>query len=451
MPSVAFAGLIPNSASDLYYKLGGGQNVPMPAYMSTDTVSLSVDGNIGAGYNCGLFDQQLSITNSLNSLKNSFQNIQQNIINNARAAVAEIPMYAISRADPSLYNLLNNGLLSARKDFGLSTKDCQFMQNEIGQGKNPYQDWATLSMGNDWKYQMGLNKTSEGRYGSSTTDINQVKAQVQQDNGENGIPWVKGNQIRGEHYAGGKGQPSIAVIHDTAIAGYNVVLQPNRSYTDTSSPAKTDANARLVETWANPTLAADWISKVVGEQLITTYSEGQKKSSPGIGLLPDTQASTKKLIDAITGLVTGNTLTLNKLQEVSAPRVTINEEVINTIRQQPPVMRAIFISKLAQEVATARVIDKAQLALQILDEGGQVPVIYGNDAAQKTIHYSISRLRKGIEDLLFNVKVNKELVSTTVAELFQATKAEQISGASIPAAAHDVPLLQDGAIMKGGK
>jgi integrating conjugative element protein (TIGR03755 family) len=451
MPSMALAGLIPNAANDLYYKLGGGQNVPMPAYMSTDTVSLSVEGNIGAGYNCGLFDQQLSITNSLNSLKNSFQNIQQNIINNARAAIAEIPMYAISRADPSLYNLLNNGLLSARKDFGISTKDCQFMQSEIGQGKNPYQDWATLSMGNDWKYHMGLSKTVAGRYGAASSDINDVKSQVQKDNGENGVPWVKGSQTRGDRYAGGKNQPPIAIIHDTAIAGYNVVLQPARAYTDTSAPAKTDANARLVETWANPTIAASWISGVVGEQLITTYSGGEKKSSPGIGLLPDTQALTKKLTDAMTGLVVGNQLTLKSLQDVSAPRVAINAAVINTIRQQPAVMRAIFISKLAQEVAAARVIDKAQLALQILEEGGQVPVIYGNDAAQKTIAQAMIRLRNDIEDLLFNVKVNKELVSTTVAELFQATKAEQIAGASIPAASHGVPLLQDGAIMQEDK
>lgn len=450
LPLIAQASLIPTGNNDFYYKIGGGQNIPLPANLSVQTVSLNVDGSTGLGYNCGLFDPSLSITNSLNNLKNSFQNIQQTVVQNATSAIASFPMYAISRADPSLYNLLNNGLLGARKDFEIATKNCQAMQTQIDRGENPYQDWATLSMGNDWKWHMG--GTSMFSANGSGEDIKSVKSQVEQDNGKNGIPWVQGIQTgRHELYAGGEGQPAIRVIYDTSIAGFNVLLQNGRTYNDTSAPAHTEANAHLVDTWSNPIAAANWIVTVVGDQSITTYSGGNKKSSPGVGLLPDLQSLTKDLSQKLANLVSGQqSITLERLQDVSAPRVTINQAVLQTIRQQNPVMQSIVINKLAQEAATARMIDKAQLGLQILESGSQVPVIYANQAAQKAIQTAISRLHKAINSLLFNVKVNKELVSNTVSELIQVQRSEQLNSTALTTPNRSSPMLEHGAIAQQG-
>lgn len=41
-----------------------------------------------------------------------------------------------------------------------------------------------------------------------------------------GVPWVNpNNDNNGQtHYAGGVNQPLIHVVHDTAMAGYNVIL-----------------------------------------------------------------------------------------------------------------------------------------------------------------------------------------------------------------------------------
>lgn len=446
MPFVAQAGLIPPGNNDFYYKIGGGQNIPLPANLSTQTVSLSVDGSTGFGYNCGLFNPALSITNSLNNLKNSFQNIQQTVIQNATAAVSQFPMYALSRADPALYNLINNGLLGARRDFNVASKNCQVMQSQISRGENPYQDWATLSMGNDWKWHMGSPLSLAANRGGE--DIKDVKTQVEQDNGKNGLPWVQGVQTgRHELYAGGEGQPLIRVIYDTGIAGYNVLLQSGRRYNDTDTPVHTDANAHLVDTWANPIAAANWIATVVGDQAITTHAGGDKQSSPGIGLLPTVQSQSQELTQKLSALVKAQpSVTLEQLQEVSAPRVTVNQAVLQTLRQQNPVLQSIVVNKLAQEVATARIIDKAQLALQILESGSQVPVIYGNQSAQKTLQTALTRLHKAINDLLFNVKVNKALVSNTVGELMQANRAEQMNTTTLTTPNPASPALAQGAI-----
>jgi integrating conjugative element protein (TIGR03755 family) len=449
----AHADLIPTGSNSLYYRLGGGQGIALPAYNGAASVPLSVDGDVGLGYNCGVFNPQLSITNSLNAIASSFQNIEQSVVANATAAIAEFPMYVLSRADPDLYNQLNNGLLGARKDLELSTKSCQVMQSQIAQGKDPYADWMSMSMGNDWKYHMSLASSSSlhaGANDSNSSDINLVKKQVEQDNGDTGIPWVHGANIgRNGAYAGGRYQPAIFVIHDTSVAGYNVILQAGRNYDDESAPAKTDADAHLVDTWSNPKLAADWITNVLGDEKITTFAGGDKQSTPGVGLLPDDQQLTTQMTQQLQSLVSGQTpITIQNLQAVSAPGVMINTAVIHAIQQKEGVTQAILINKIGQEIATAKLIDKGLLARQILLEGSQVPAIYGNKAAQESNQKALARLDQAINNLLFNVKVRKEFVSDTVSQLLDSTHAEQFGNSTTQPNGAPSADMENGAVKK---
>lgn len=194
------------------------------------------------------------------------------------------------------------------------------MQGEIAKGQNPYADWASISMGSDWKYKMSLagNNNLHANSDDNNSDINQVSQQIAKDNGNNGVPWVHGENIgRNGYYAGGQGQPPITVIQDTSIAGYNVILQSGRNYDDTSAPARTDANAHLIDTWTNPQLAANWIATVLGDEKITTYVGGDKQSTPGVGLLPANQQLTTQVLQSLQSLITNQTqTTIQNLQQV---------------------------------------------------------------------------------------------------------------------------------------
>lgn len=426
----AFADLIPTADAPWYYTLGGGQSVANPAHRSAHTIPLHVEADVGLGYNCGVFNPRLSITNSLNAIKHSFQELQQSVIENATSAITTLPMYAISRADPALYHLLNNAFLNAREDFNVSMKTCQQMQSEISKGQNPYQDWATLSLGDDWQYHMSLAANDKN---SVSSDINQVKTVVEQANGDHGVPWVHG-QFSGRKgfYAAGKGQPPIFVVKDTAIAGYNVMLQMQRDYDDQRAPIRNEDNAHLVDTFGDPVLAANWITNVVGDEKITTYLAGDKQSSPGVGLLPENQQLTPPLIAKLESLVHAKPpFPIERLKEVSAPGVLFNTAVIHAIQQKPAVTQAIVIHKLAQEVATAKLLDKALLAREMLQEGSQVPAIYANKAAQATLSHALQRLDKAMDQLLFNAKIRKAFVSETAAALLQTEQTEQSSRAAI--------------------
>jgi len=453
---VSPASLIPTGNDAFYYKLGGGQAIPIPAFIDQQSLPLDVKGELGLGYNCGVFNPIASIMHSLNGehLKNSFMNIKAQIIQNATSAILEWPMYEISRANPSLYNLMTNNIFGAKDDVSLSTKSCQVMQNEIAQGKNPYHDWGQISVGNDWKHYMSFdngnflaNANASLPNGLDPTDINEVKDQVNKDNGKNGVSWVNGvNTGRSGLYAGGEDQPPILVLNDTAIAGYNVIIGNGRAYNDTSAPPKTTQDEHLIEVFPTPKEAANWITHVLGNAKVTTYSGGDKASTPGVGLLPDVQNLSQQIGKKLADLISGQEeINLNHLKEVSAPSVMINKSVIDNIRLQTPVNQSIFAGKLAQMIAAAKIVDKAQIALHILQSGSEVPSIFANKAAQDMINQSINRLNQALKQFVFNVQLN-QLVSSPIAQLMADMQAQQASNTSIQANTKPAQSFLNGAI-----
>ncbi len=451
---VIHGGLVPGDTNGLYYDIGGGDVTALPYAPDNTDLNLNVIGNAGLHYNCGVFDPSASIVNSLNGAKSSFEQMTTQVFENGRGALLELPAYEIAQSLPDLYKLAQDGITNGRFDFDLGTKNCQEMGSEIMQGRNPYNDWATASIGDDWKYHMSLADTqaaSSGLLGSTAGDINSVKHQVDQDNGKNGVQWVNGVSKNGQLYAGGQGQPLINLTSDTVIAGYNVLIGSNRSYNDKGAPASTPSDKRLVSAFATPVDAAKWVAKVVGEQQITTYSGGQKQSTPGIGLLNDVSQEAQTIKQQLVDMVRGNKpVNLKNLQAVSPPKVIINSATITMLRKQSSagsnLMQTIYINKLAQEIAVARVIDKAKLGLQLLEVGSQVPSVYANHAAQVGIQADESRMQQWIGHLRNSPKDNEEFVGQTISRLMGASHASENAGVSIRPSQQTPPLMQDGAI-----
>ncbi len=444
-------GLVPGESDGLYYEIGGGDVTLLPYAPDNTSIDLNVDGNAGVGYNCGVFNPQASIVNSLNSAESSFESMLTQVITDGEGSLMELPAYELEQAMPDLYKLIQDGVSNGQFDFNVSTKGCQEMVSEIGAGKNPYNDWGLASIGDDLKYHMSLadsQATPDGELGDSTQDINAAMKQVNQDNGRNGVQWVRGINKSGQLYAGGQGQPTIYLTFDTVVAGYNVLIGDNRSYDDTSVPSKTDSNARLVTTFPNPTVAGQWVAKVVGEQMITTYAGGQKQNTPGIGLLNDVQSESEQVKQLLQSLVDGSQpVTLDNLKLISPPKIILNNEVIQMLRKQTnALMQTIYLNKIAEEVAVARVIDKAKLGLQLLEIGSQVPTIYANSAATSGIKIDEDRMREWINDLRDSPKDNEEFVGHTVSALLSATQTQEAISASIRPSETPPPLMEDGAV-----
>ena len=403
----------PTEESLWYYEIGGAEPVSVPANPSVVSVTLGGSAQLGMGYSCGKFDPVAAVTNTLNDIGAGIDNMMNAMTAAASAAIAALPALILQRANPGLYDMFQNALLQAEETMQLATKSCEQMEAEIAQGKNPYADLIVLSKGNDWKVQMGIGGN----------DAVTAKAAVEASNGDSGIPWVGGQ-------AGGAGQPVLAFTGDIVKAGYNINM--NRPITMVG-PVPPASATRLTELWATPADARDWVVDVVGENIVTTCDTCRKESIPGIGLLPKLHQEATTVIVELQNLVSGATpLTLANLDQVTAPGVAITRQVIEAIREMPVPEQRLIMGRLVSEISTARTVEKAMYARRLLLTGRQVPEVYATEVAREHAEVSIVELDKEIENLLFETRVRKEVVSDTITTLLQRAAARRQASLNTP-------------------
>ena len=403
----------PTEDSLWYYEIGGAKPVSVPANPSVVSITLGGSAQLGLGYSCGKFDPVAAVTNTLNDIGAGVDNMLNAMTTAASAAIASLPALILQRANPGLYDLFQNALLKAEETVQLATKSCEQMEAEIAKGKNPYADLITLSKGNDWKLQMGIGGN----------DAVTAKDAVETANGDNGVPWIGGQ-------AGGTGQPVLEFTGDIVKAGYNINM--NRPIT-TAGPVPPASATRLTEIWATPTEARNWVVDVVGENIVTTCDTCRKDSIPGTGLLPKLNQEATTVTTEIQNLVSGATPpTLANLDNITAPGVAITRQVIEAIREMPASEQSLIMGRLVSEISTARTVEKALYARRLLLSGRQVPEVYATEVAREHADKSIAELDKEIENLLFETRVRKEVVSDTIATLLQRAAARRQASLNTP-------------------
>jgi len=394
-----------------YYEIGGAEPVSLPANPTVTSVTLGGSVELGLGYSCGAFDPVIAVENSLNNIKDGADNMMDAMTQAATSAIAALPALILQRANPGLYDLFQNALLKAEETMQIATKSCETMEAEIAAGKNPYADLITLSKGNDWKRQMGIGGN----------DAVTAKDAVESANGDNGVPWIAGS-------AGGSGQPELRLTGDIIEAGYNINL--NRPI-DAAAPAADDS--RLATIWPAPEAAREWAVEVLGEQIVTTCDGCAKESVPGTGLLPKLQDEREAVIEDLQGLVTGAVEpTRDNLAAINAPGVAITRQVIEAIRAMPATEQGLIAGRLVAEISTARTVEKALYARRLLLSGRQVPEVYATEVAREHTDTTIEELDREIDNLLFETRVRREVVSDTVITLLQRAAARRQASLTVP-------------------
>jgi integrating conjugative element protein (TIGR03755 family) len=426
LSSPAFAqNIIPVGSGDntLYYRIGGGSDFASPPVSDTTTIHLDSNISLAWSNSCNNFNPALSISNSINNLKDSADNIEQSVIASATGSLIQMPMYFLAQANPTAYSMLNNALIDAHKRIEVSTKSCETIKYQIANGVNPYANWGTIAVGDQWKKHLS--------FGDS--DINDAKKDIDAHSGEGGVSWVQGNKDEeGSLRAGGKNQPPVHVIADATKAGFNAILNRDLQSNDDA------INSEMSRYFKNPEAAAFWMTNVVGDQVITTCSDDSCKKAQGNfvgrGLLPwiiscqsDKDNCADNIRDDLTKLVDGsNAISKDNLLKVSADGIVISPDVVSSIHVMGKTQQAMIINKLSQEVAVQRLIDKALIAKDILNAGSDVPAIAANQPAQEVIRNAIEKLEKDIQSLDFSRQIRKKNVSNTLSEVLNyASKQKQ--------------------------
>ena len=404
----------PTEDSLWYYEIGGAQVVPKPLNPTRRSVTIAGSAQLGLGYSCGAFDPVLGVAETLNQVKSGAEDMLRAMTQAATGAIASLPALILQRANPGLYELMQNALVGAKLKVDLATKDCRQMEADIAQGKNPYHELIVLSKGNDWKKQMSIG------------DSNAMHAQEQVDiaNGANGVPWVLGQP------AGGQGQSPLRLTSDVVRAGYNVTL--NRSVGQTA-PASASTGGRLQQVWATPHSAASWVAEVVGEHEVTTCANCEKSTVPGQGLLMSLTREATELASNLDAIVASTSPpTRTALADLSSTNVSLTREVIEALAELPPGEQAVVKARLVNDIAVNRTLEKAFYARRLLIAGGQIPEVFGIAAATRHVESAIATLDAETERLLFEYKARREIVSDTVQRLLSRARGIRETSRGIP-------------------
>ena len=404
---------VPTGDSWFYYDIGGARSINSPASLHSTNIDISASAGI-SGLSCAGFDPKLSLTNSLNSIKNGVDDAMTQMEAAATAAIALLPGYLLQKANPGLYDLFQNGILRAQESFSLATKSCEAMQDQLNRDIDPFEEWITLSKGDTWKAAVG----------QGGIDIESTKKQVAARGGDQGVVWVNGKR------AGGVGQVEINLIQDTTKAGYNLLT--GRLVTDNSALVVSSDHANVARIWDSPAKAQAWAKESLGELTIRTCTGCKKGGTPGKGLLNHVSQRKKTIENKLTSLVNSNApLTYEKLEAIRAPGIAVTAQVIEAIRNAGPESKAVIAGKLSGELAQAQVMEEALMMRRILLAGRREGNIVQNKLAQKELSDAIAELDEEIENLLFEKRVRRELVSDTVAKLLTSDAHRRIASRAI--------------------
>jgi hypothetical protein len=110
--------------------------------------------------------------------------------------------------------------------------------------------------------------------------------------------------------------------------------------------------------------------------------------------------------------------------------------------------RNIFIGKIAGEISQAQTIDKLLMLRRLLLAGRQVPEIAGVEPAQRELERKLAELDREIDNLLFDTRVRKAVVSDTVGTLLRVHRDRNRESLAIPVMPYvdPNPLGLDGAV-----
>lgn len=386
--------------STLYYHLGGSDAASRAPNPNASSFKLNLSGVARMNYSCGKFDAQLSLQNTLNQ----FSNLGPTLTNAVRSGIAALPMYILQRAQPGLYELIQTYIQRAKDLVNLSFESCEQMEREALDGKNPYDKYVTLAMGERWKQEAN----------SGSGDVVQTKQNVQTNGGRTGFSWIFGSNAAGEN------QPPAKIINDTVTAAYNLTMSHATTSPPTTSYAAT--GTRLAKAFATPSSASNFATDVIGDLEVSTCTEGgcpTKASKMGLGLERKLEDEIPIAQGQLATLLTSSVPNTTDLDAASSPGVLVTRDLIDAVRALPKPEQAIAAGRLAQEIAVARTIDRALLIRQMLMTAKTIPEAQPQHISGH-LDSKIAEINRAIDDLLYEVRVRKEVVSSSASTLLEA-------------------------------
>lgn len=405
-----------------YYQMGGAEPINQPAWTSYNAVPLNASADISWSYSCGKFSISGSVNKLLQDVRTAADDYLNAMVANAQAAVASLPAIILQRANPTLYDIMQNGLLRAQASANAARLDCKAMEDTImangGGAGAVWDNFRQAARLSDWK--------AEASY--SRNDVVKASQTVESNAGKNGVAWPASN---GTARAGGDNQPPINLTGDVMRAGFRLaVLSGSPASIASRDPDATPDDVvglvGLYNWFATETDAAAYIKRVTGETVITTNETGAKQTQAGYGLREEVRLEAVR-VSAELAVVIGQSSPISEAQRdsISKDGTQLSDQLIRSIRDLPALERKLVTVRLANEIALQNQISKALMAIAVYRLGESTPEV-SNLAVALTNNERVVLLLKGyIEDLLYEKRIKHELVASTAVEILDRAQLQR--------------------------
>lgn len=349
---------------------------------------------------CGNFDMSLSVTNILNGVTGQLEKLGDDLIASVTGVVSNWAWMEIARADPQLYEMIQQGKLEASELFSASVATCEEMTDKMikegyGAGSSP-SAWIETSGFEDW-----------GASDEEDDDVVQVEEDINKSKGDSGVTWMGGDK------KGGKSQAPIEVEKDAIKAGYNQLA--NRDVKSESDLPASEETPWYAQYWKNPEEAEDWISSVIGTTTIRTCIDCERlKTTPGKGVYAKLEEEQRRIELKLLELLELPIINYEteQLEEISAPGYGVTQQVMEALKGEG-IYRKSLVERLSEEIAVAGIVERLIAARRIMLSGLREANIAQNADAVDILNSRISEIAQEMELL----RQDAELRATTKASV----------------------------------
>ena len=398
-----------------YYQMGGA--APISPAPNSNAVSLLIEGSAGLQLPkaCGSLDPTISISNTLGNVADGIDELDDLFVLAATEAIAALPALILQRANPGLYEHFQGALAQAQQLYDISVKSCERIVEDSANGRNPFEDWVTVSKRENYKEKISENDA----------DAVAAETEVNEENGNKGTVWIGGEN------RGGLNQAPLEPNRDVVQAGYNVIV--GQAVTATTAPAAAQG-LRLTDLFQTPQDAGDFAVEVLGDDTIVTCEGCTSDSRAGVGLGPAYARESGDIGQQLQVLAADDTPTdPATLEDVSSVNIAVTPQLLSTLRDVDDDQdRAVLTARLAGDIATARTIERALSIRRLLYSGRGVPEVAANTLAQEHIETSLMELEAEIDAFLFEARVQKELASETAGIILREGERLATSAVGVP-------------------
>lgn len=338
----------------LTYKISG-QSYWQRKRKNELSVSLpDLEWNIGA--DCSGFDAGISMDGLMNDLDSQFNRLQRDAVNAMKGFVTSLPLLLLQRMDPGLYETVSNSIIKGEEIFNLSVASCQSMSEKFSQNgfgalidESTYFDFSSSLMDDPKKEE---------------TDIVKTMNEKGESKGESGLPKHGGGKC------GDRKSNPCKPVEDVVKAGVDIAFK--KSLEEKVNPEERKSWIKNVFKDADD--AEKWITETIGSvEYGTCKSCVQYNEIVGKGVYDDIAKESLQFADKISDLVEKNKIPSRKdLLSISVNDMFIDENVIFALRDER-VHRGTFISRIADDLALMKVVDKLLAARRVLLVGKSDP------------------------------------------------------------------------------